>query len=115
MATTVVTVTDTTRMSKALAALVAAGVGCAALGLLVVLAEASVSLRSLLNFYNPVGPLSGKTSIAVVVWLAAWALLSRRFQATPPAWRTALLLTWVLIGLGFVGTFPPVFALFAGH
>jgi hypothetical protein len=115
MATAVLTITETARIGKALAALVSAGIGCAALGLFVVLAEVSTGLRSLLNFHNPVGPLSGKTTLAVVVWLAAWALLSRRFQATPPAWRTALLLTWVLIGLGFVGTFPPFFALFTPH
>jgi hypothetical protein len=115
MSVSVVTVTETTRAGKAAAALVAAGVGCMALGLFTVLAELSPGLRSLLNFYNPVGPLSGKTTLAVVAWLIAWIVLARRFQADTPHWRTALLLTWVLIGLGFLGTFPPFFELFTPH
>jgi hypothetical protein len=115
MSVSVVTVTETTRTGKALAALVAAGVGCTALGLFTVLAEVSVSLRNLLNFYNPVGPLSGKTTFAVVVWLIAWFLLARVFRDNAPNWRTGLTLAFVLIGLGFVGTFPPVFELFTPH
>jgi len=111
----VITVTETTRTGKALAALVAAGIGCAALGVFTVLAALSPGVNSLLNFYHPVGPLSGKTSVAVLVWIVAWIALARRFQAQTPAWRTGLLLTWVLIGLGFVGTFPPFFELFTPH
>jgi hypothetical protein len=57
---------------KALAAMVAAGVGCAALGVLTTLAELSPGLKNVLNFYDPVGPLSGKTTVAVIVWLIAW-------------------------------------------
>ena len=115
MSVSVVTVTATTRTGKALAAFVAAGVGCAALGLFTVLAEVSVGLRNLLNFHTPVGPLSGKTTFAVVAWLIAWLLLARAFRDNAPAWKTGLTIAFVLIGLGFVGTFPSVFELFTMH
>lgn len=43
------------------AAIIAAGVGALALGLLTVLAEASASVKDFLTWSDPVGPLSGKT------------------------------------------------------
>lgn len=46
------------------AALMAAGVGCAALGLCVVLARASLSFQTLMDLYAPAGPLTGKTTVA---------------------------------------------------
>jgi hypothetical protein len=100
---------------KALAALVAAGVGSAALGVLTTLAELSPGLKHVLNFYDPVGPLSGKTTVAVIVWLIAWYVLARRWHARPPVMKSALVATFVLIGVGVVGTFPLFFALFTTH
>jgi hypothetical protein len=102
-------------VGKALAALVAAGIGCAALGVLTTLAELSPGLKSVLNFYDPVGPLSGKTTVAVIVWLIAWYALARRWHARPPVMTPALVATFVLIGVGFVGTFPLFFELFTAH
>jgi hypothetical protein len=102
-------------VGKALAALVAAGVGCVALGVLTTLAELSPGLKNVLNFYDPVGPLSGKTTVAIIVWLIAWYALARRWAARPPAMTSALVATFVLIGVGFVGTFPLFFALFTAH
>src|ERR1700693_3060643 len=58
------------------AAILAAGIGCAVVGILAFAAEASKPLASWLNFYNPTGPLSGKTTVAVIVWLVAWFVLS---------------------------------------
>ena len=103
------------RVGKALAALVAAGVGCAALGVVTTLAELSPGLKSVLNVYDPVGPLSGKTTVAVIVWLIAWYVLARRWHARPPVMTSALVATFVLIGVGVVGTFPLFFELFAAH
>ena len=45
----------------AAAALLAVGMGSLALGLCVILSEAIKSVNKALNFYDPVGPLSGKT------------------------------------------------------
>ena len=50
------------------AAIISASAGCAAFGLLVDLAEASKSFSNALNFYNPTGDLSGKSTVAVVSW-----------------------------------------------
>ena len=102
-------------VGKAVAALVAAGVGCAALGVLTTLAELSPRLKNVLNVYDPVGPLSGKTTVAVIVWLIAWYALARRWHARPPVMTSALVATFVLIGVGFVGTFPLFFELFTAH
>ena len=116
MAVSVRTVTYTTKSGKALASLVAAGIGCAVLGLITVLAEHSTGLRALLTFASGVGPLSGKTSVAVVLWLIAWYLLYRRFQTNPPTWTSGLVATWVLIGVGFLGTFyPALLGVFGAH
>jgi hypothetical protein len=102
-------------VGKALAALVAAGVGSAALGVVTTLAEVSPGLKSILNVYDPVGPLSGKTTVAVLVWLIAWYALARRWRVRPPVMTSALVAAFVLIGVGFVGTFPLFFALFTAH
>ena len=100
---------------KALAAMVAAGVGSAALGVCTTLAEISPGLKNVLNFYDPVGPLSGKTTCAVIVWLAVWYALVRSWRAKPPVLQSAMVATFVLIGVGFVGTFPLFFELFTAH
>ena len=57
------------------AAMLAAGIGCLVLGLATSLAQGSKAIGNMLNFYNPVGPLGGKTIVAVVVWLVAWGVL----------------------------------------
>jgi hypothetical protein len=100
---------------KALAAMVAAGIGTAAVGVLTTLAEISPGLKNVLNFYDPVGPLSGKTTVAVIVWLTAWYALARRWNARPPVMTWALVAMFVLIGVGVVGTFPLFFELFTAH
>ena len=96
------------------AAILAAGVGCAALGLLVDLAEASRAISNALNFYNPVGDLSGKTILAVIIWVGAWAVLHLRWKdrdVTSP--NRILVLTLTLILLALIAVFPPFFGLFA--
>jgi uncharacterized membrane protein YidH (DUF202 family) len=95
------------------AAIVAAGVGATALGVFTVLAEASTDVRSWLQWNDGVGPLAGKTGLAVIVWLVAWAGLHAAMRNTRYETRSALTIALVLIGLGVLGTFPPFFQLFA--
>ena len=102
-------------VGRALAAMVAAGIGCAVIGVLTTLAEVSPGLKNVLNVYDPVGPLSGKTTAAIVVWLMTWYALARRWGVKPPVTKSALVATFVLIGTGFVGTFPLFFELFTAH
>jgi hypothetical protein len=95
------------------AAILAAGIGSLALGLLTTLAEASESFKEFLNLYDPVGPLSGKTVGAVVIWLFAWGILHMAYRNRPVETRKELAVSLVLIGLGVLGTFPIFFQAFA--
>jgi|SRR5215211_4116764 hypothetical protein len=96
------------------AAIIAGGIGAAALGLFTTLAEASESIRSWLQWSDAVGPLSGKVLMAVLVWLVAWAVLHLALRNRPYETRRALVISLVLIGLGVLGTFPLFFQAFGG-
>ena len=63
------------------AAILAAGIGGAVVGILALAGDASPAIGKLLNFYNPTGALSGVSTVAIVVWLVAWFLSAR-------AWAT---------------------------
>lgn len=65
----------------AAAAVLAAAIGSAVLGLVVVLSAASLWLSDVLTLYVPVGPLSGKTTVALLAWLIAWLILHLRWRA----------------------------------
>jgi hypothetical protein len=95
------------------ATILAAGIGSFALGLFTTLAEASEGFKEFLNFYDPVGPLSGKTIGAVVVWLVSWAVLHLVYRKKAVESRRELAVSLVLIGLGLLGTFPVFFQAFA--
>jgi hypothetical protein len=64
-----------------------------------------------MNWWRPAGPLVGKTSIAVIAWIVAWAALhpawGRRELSFPMWWKVAL----ALIVIGFLLMFPPIFHL----
>jgi nucleoid-associated protein YgaU len=96
----------------AAAAILASAIGSAALGLVTVIATASEAVKSLLTFYEPVGPLSGKTTVAVVIWLVAWAELHGRWRKKEVDFRRVFALTLVLLTVAVVGTFPPYYNLF---
>jgi hypothetical protein len=98
----------------AAAALLAAGFGAFTLALLVVLAASSGAVARGLDFYAPAGPLSGKTSVAVIVWLAIWFVLDRKWRSLDVAFARVWWWTLVLFALAFLGTFPPFFEAF-GH
>jgi hypothetical protein len=97
----------------AAAALLGAGLGSATLGLMIVLVEASPHwFKNWLNFYNPVGPLSGKTIVAVAVYALSWLVMGIALRGKNVRlgwWVTA---TFVLIALGILLTFPPIYQLF---
>lgn len=93
------------------AAVVAAGLGAVVLGVLAIVADHSAGVKREMIFYRPSGPLSGVSSLAVVVWLLSWIGLD-------VAWRRRQMPGWVvmaglgLIAVGFVLMFPPVGDLF---
>ena len=97
------------------AAILAAGIGCAMVGILAFAAEASRPFANMLNFYNPAGPLSGKTTVAVIVWLVAWFTLASLWRNKTVALAAVNWAAFILLGVGFLLTFPPIWALFLGH
>jgi hypothetical protein len=97
-----------------LAAVLAASIGVFALGVLTTLAEVSAGIKTWLTWVTPVGPLSGKTLVAIIAWLAAWAVLGLAWRRRDVVFRTVVIASAVLIGLGFLGTFPSFFDKFAG-
>jgi hypothetical protein len=96
------------------AALLAAGIGCAAFGVLVVLAETSAAVEDAVTVSEGAGPLSGEGLGATVVWAVTWALLHAVLRNREVPWRPVARATTALVALGLVATFPPVFQLF-GH
>jgi hypothetical protein len=97
------------------AAIIAGGVGALALGLLTTLAEASTRVKDGLEWSKRIGPLSGKTIVAVIVWLVAWGVLHLVYRYRPLETRRALFIGLALIALGVLGTFPKFFQLFAAE
>lgn len=95
------------------AVLLAAGIGAFALGLLTTLAEASAGFRDRLVLNAGVGPLSGKTVWATVIFFIAWAMLAARLRHRDGLLRSATIAFVVLTALGLLGTFPLVFQAFA--
>jgi hypothetical protein len=95
------------------AALLAAGIGAFALGLLTTLAEASSGFRDRLVLNAGVGPLSGKTVWATVIFVAAWVVLHFMLRERDRILRSATIAFVVLTLLGLLGTFPIFFQAFA--
>jgi hypothetical protein len=99
----------------AAAALLAGGIGSFAVGLMTTLSEAVASLGPVLTFVKPVGPLSGKTTVAVIIWLIAWVALGWIWKDKDVDFGKVSLWAFILLGLGLLGTFPPFFELFAAE
>ncbi len=91
----------------------AAGVGILTLGILTTINEFGGAISSFLNFYNPVGPLAGKTTYAVVVFLIAWVVLHNMWKNRDGLFGSASRGLLVLALVGFLMTFPVFFQLFA--
>ena len=97
----------------AAAAVLAAGFGCFALALLIALSESIAAVKTLLTFNGPVGPLSGKTIVAVVAWLVAWAALHVAWRKREVNFATVSAVAMVLVLCGLLGTFPPIYQIFS--
>ncbi|MGA2562026.1 MAG: hypothetical protein ABSF96_00555 [Steroidobacteraceae bacterium] len=96
------------------AAVLAAAIGGFALGILALAADASPALARILNFWNPTGPLSGVTDIAIAVWFLSWFALSRRWVGRNPYLQRINVAAAVLLGVGLLLTFPPFMDLLQG-
>lgn len=93
----------------AMAAILAGAIGSATLGVFVLLG--AIGVYSAPAIYGPAGGLSTRSTLAVVAWLVAWALLHRRWAGRDVAVERVGLWSLVLVLLGVLATFPPVWAL----
>ena len=104
--------TETLSNGPAAAAILASGIGSFVLGVFTTLAQALTTVRNSLNLSDPVGPLSGKTTAAVVIWLVTWVALHRLWKNQQVNFTNVFTVTLVMIALGLLGTFPLFFELF---
>jgi hypothetical protein len=102
----------TPRSGSGAAAILAAGVGAFLVGVLAVAGDHSAFLKQFFNFYRPTGPLSGVTTLAIALWLAAWAILEARWRKRDVDIGRVNMVAFALLGLGLLLTFPPVGDLF---
>lgn len=93
-----------------MAAVLGSGIGAFAVGLFVILNESG--LFSAPGLYDPAGGVSGRTTFAVVTWLIAWGVLHRRWKDRRVDAGRVLNATLVLVGLGLLATFPPLWSIF---
>jgi hypothetical protein len=92
-----------------MASALAAGVGAFAMGFFVVLNEGGLFAAPTL--YGPAGGVTGRTTFATLVWLAAWGVLHALWRVRELASGRVLALTLILIVVGMLGTFPPLWSL----
>lgn len=97
-----------TTNGSALAAFLAAGIGAFATGFIVLLNEMGVFAAPTL--YGPAGGVSGRTTLAVVVWLIAWGVLHKTWKDRDLDSTRVGLATLALVLLGLLATFPPFWA-----
>jgi len=98
------------------AALLGGGIGSAIFGLITLFSELSEGFATALNWYNPVGPLSGKSILGVAAFFISWAVLHSAWKNREVnnfnSISTAAL---VLLAIGLLGTFPPFWHLFSSE
>ncbi len=96
------------------AAILAAGIGCAAIGILAFAGDASGAIGKFLNFYNPTGTLSGVTTVGIIIWLVSWFALDRLWRAQTVRMARVNVAAFALLAVGFLLTFPPFIDLLQG-
>jgi hypothetical protein len=94
------------------AAILSAAFGLFALALLALVGDKSPAVRNSLIFYKPTGPLSGVTDVALLIWLVLWVALEMRWNKRSVAVGPICVVSFVLLGLSFLLTFPPIVDIF---
>jgi hypothetical protein len=96
----------TVKNGPAAAALLAGGVAAVIYGILIILSERVPAIGIALNWYNPAGPLSGTTSLAVIIWLVLWAILGNLWKDKDVNFQKIATAALILLVIGFLLTFP---------
>jgi len=107
---------DPSPTGGAWAAVLAAAIGCACFGLVTDLSEMSKPVSKLLTFHTPTGDLSGKSTIGIVAWLLAWAILHALWSRRSIKRAAGItVLSVILLLLGLVLVFPPFVEMITGN
>ena len=93
----------------AMAAVLASGIGAFAMAGFVLLNEAGLFAAPAL--YVPAGGVTGRTTFATIVWLLVWIVLHRQWKSRDVAPGPIFAATVILVILGIIGTYPPVWGL----
>ena len=93
----------------AAAALIAAGIGLFTLGLVTSAAAAAEGFKDWLKWDEAVGPLSGKSSLGLIAWLAIWPVLHFALYKRDGLLPAAIVISGFLMLLGMLGILPPIF------
>ncbi len=101
-----VSVQPTVKNGPAAAALLAGGIAAVIYGILIILSERVPAIATVLNWYNPAGPLSGTTGLTVILWLILWAILGNQWKDKDVNFQRAAMIALVLLVIGFLLTFP---------
>ncbi|MEK7281498.1 MAG: hypothetical protein AAB037_04000 [Chloroflexota bacterium] len=96
----------------AAAAVLSSSFGVFVLGLLTTLAAASAGINKWLNWYDPTGPLSGKTTLAGIMWLVVWPVGHYWLRNKEVKFTRVTQVSIILIVVGLLLMFPPVFMRF---
>lgn len=89
------------------AAILAAGIGAFALSVLAIATDKIPSIQRPMTFYKPTGPLSGVTTVAILVWLVTWVILEWRWRSRTVAIGRSNAIALALLGLSLLLMFPP--------
>lgn len=110
--------TDTKPNGPVAAVFVASGIASFVLGLFVTLNEMSEEVNAFLKFDanyglgSGVGPLSGKVALATIAFILSWVVLHVAWRRKDFDFGKIFIASVILVGLGFLLTFPPFFLLF---
>lgn len=99
---------------SAAAAVLAAAIGICTLGVLALAGDTFPPVAHALNIWNPTGPLSGVTGVAIIVWLAVWLALTRTWASRNLNFGRVNMTALMLIVAGTLLTFPPFMDLLQG-
>lgn len=94
----------------AMAAFLAAAIGALGIGVIVFLN--ALGAFPLPTLYSPSGGVSTRTTLAVIVWLAIWLVLHRRWKDRSVEPKRVRNLSLLFIGLGILLVFPPLWNMF---
>ncbi len=111
---TSLTQTQKTKTSGvAVAAILSGALGCFTIGLMIVISEASKNFSDWLNWWNPGGPLIGKTGMGIIVWIVSWIILYFLLGKKEIKVKPFAIFSFALLILAILFSFPPIFDLFA--